>query len=94
MVQEEASLVVGPFYCILCPKAKEDLDGILARCEFASFVLDSLYQMSANVVSDHKDASAMIEEFLLNPLCVKKTHFFWLARGVCYFLGFVGQAKC
>ena len=34
------SSMVGPFYCILCWKAEEELDHILWWCEFASYVWD------------------------------------------------------
>lgn len=74
-------MLVGPFYCILCRKVEEELDHIFRRSKLASSVWDSFYHTLGVVVACHKDFCAMIEEFLLNPLC-----------GEGHFLSFSGMS--
>lgn len=54
------SSLVGPFYCILCQKAKEDLDHILWYCDFASRVWGSFFQTFGMLFARHRDNSDMI----------------------------------
>lgn len=62
------SLLVGPFCCILCWKAEEDLDHVLWRCEFACCVWILFPRRFGMMCVHHRDVRDMIEEFLLNSL--------------------------
>lgn len=52
--------------CMLCQKAKKDLDHILWTCDLAGIVWESFFKRFGMMSSCHKDVSTMIEESLLN----------------------------
>lgn len=76
------TLLVGPFSCFLCQKAKEDLDNLFWDCQHERAVWNSFLQEFDSIFVGQRSVRVTIEEFLLHPPFREKWCILWLA-GVC-----------
>ncbi|TYK04295.1 serine/threonine-protein phosphatase 4 regulatory subunit 3-like isoform X2 [Cucumis melo var. makuwa] len=60
------TLFVGPFCCMLCQKAEEDLDHLFCDCQYARAVWSSFLQKSGVSFAGSRSVRVTIEEFLLH----------------------------
>ena len=72
-------MLVGPFCCILCQKAEENLDHLLWHCELASPIQDDFLETFGLSYALYRDVRGIIEENLLNLPCGERSRFLWHA---------------
>lgn len=78
------TLLAGVFCCMLCRKAKEDLDHLFWNRHYAQAVWNSFLQEFGVSFGGSQSVRAMIEEFLLHPPFKDKWVFHGLSRCVLY----------